>query len=221
MSYYKNFKIVIGTPLWRLYLRWAYKKCIADFNKLNFFPNFTAPDFTCLLCGVGNETTADEFIKFIIQRNKKARIIIIDLGKEQIHAVKNLIEKKYSSLDITVKQINALELNSFIKKASIDWIETDGFLEFFDKNSLQKLLIIWHRLLKQKGFITLREPSSQGNIGNIIDLLRMWIGKVWLGVKLYLHNKKGLTALFKKSGFIFHNDPTFIPTFNRYSLVKR
>lgn len=220
MSYYKNFKIVIGTPLWRLYLRWAYKKCIADFNKLNFFPDFTAPNFTCLLCGVGNETTADEFIKFTTKKNKKAKIIIIDLGKEQIQAINNLIRKKYSNLNIIVKQINALELGTYFKKDSINWIETDGFLEFFDKNSLQKLLIIWHKLLKQKGFITLREPSSQGNIGRIIDLLRMWIGKIWLGVKLYLHNKKELAALFKQSGFMFHNDPTFIPTFNRYSLIK-
>lgn len=220
MSYYLNFRLVIGTPLWRLYLRWAYKKCIDDFSKLNFSPDFKKQSFTCLLCGVGNETTADEFIKFTIQRNKKAKIIIIDLGEEQVHAVNKLIQKKYSSLNIVVKQINALALDTYFKKDSIDWIETDGFLEYFDKDSLYKLLITWYKLLKQKGFITLREPASQGKMEEIIDMLRIWIGKVWLGVTLYLHNKKELTSLFKKSGFIYNENTTFIPTFNRYSLIK-
>ncbi|MFA6570048.1 MAG: hypothetical protein WCT77_02300, partial [Bacteroidota bacterium] len=58
MSYYKNFRIIIGTPLWRLYLRWRYKKSIEDFYKLGFQPNFSNKSFTTLLCGVGNETTA-------------------------------------------------------------------------------------------------------------------------------------------------------------------
>jgi SAM-dependent methyltransferase len=220
MNYYKNFKIVIGTPLWRLYLHWAYKKCLEDFNKLNFSPDFKERDFTALLCGVGNETTADEFIKFTLQRNKKAKIIIIDLGKEQVEAVKRLIREKYSSFDIVVKQMNALDLNTYLKSDSIDWIETDGFLEYFDKDSLNKLLKIWHKLLKPDGFITLRETGSRGWMGNIIDKSRIWIGKVWLGVRLYQYNSQQLTSLFKKTGFKYVETSTFIPTFNRYSLIK-
>lgn len=127
MSYYRKFRIVIGAPPWRIYLRWAYKKCIEDLNKLNFKPNFNKKDFTCLLCGVGNETTADEFIKFVIKRNSKSKIIIIDIGEEQIKAVERLVKNNYQNLNIKIKKIDALKLDTLLGKYSLDWIETDGF----------------------------------------------------------------------------------------------
>lgn len=105
MSYYRNFNIILGNPLWRRYLRWAYKTCISDLEKLHCEPDFSKKDFTVLLCGVGNENTADEFIKFVTARNQKAKIIIIDIADEQINAVKELVKTKYSSLNIIVKQI--------------------------------------------------------------------------------------------------------------------
>src|SRR5579872_2104529 len=108
MSYYKNFKIVIGNPLYAVFLRWAYKKGIEDLQKINFQPNFTSTNFQCLLCGVGNEQTADVFITFVTQRNKLAKIWIIDMGEEQIAAVQKLVNQKYSKLNIVVKRMNAL-----------------------------------------------------------------------------------------------------------------
>lgn len=220
MSYYHRFKIIIGSPLWRFYLRWAYGKCIEDLDTLHFIPDFNNRDFTCLLCGVGNETTADEFIQFANKKNLKAKIIIIDLGKEQIQAVKNLIRKKYLSHNIEVKQIDALQLTTFIKPNSINWIETDGFLEFFDKKSLNKLMQIWNKILKNNGFITLREPASEGKLGQITDNLRIWIGKRWLGITIYRHTKQELNLMFQKSGFKYVTGYTSIPTFKRYSLIK-
>ena len=95
MSYYRNFKIIIGTPLWRYFFRQEYKKCVDNLKKLNLSPDFYKNSFTALLCGVGNEVTADEFIKFILAKNK-----------------------------------------------SVDWIETDGFLEYFPKEDLNKLLFV-------------------------------------------------------------------------------
>ncbi len=219
MSYYRNFRLVIGSPLWRLYLRWAYRKCIDDFKYLDFIPDFKNKTFTCLLCGVGNEVTADEFIKFALLKNKKAKIIIIDLGKEQIQAVRKLIQKKHSTINIKVKQMNALDLDKMLKDNSIDWIETDGFLEFFDKDSLYRLLTIWDKLLKPKGFITLREPASRGTIGHIIDKLRVWAAKIWLGITIYRYDQDKLTSLFNKTGFEYVEHSTFIPTFDRFSLI--
>ncbi|OGK15839.1 hypothetical protein A2774_05890 [Candidatus Roizmanbacteria bacterium RIFCSPHIGHO2_01_FULL_39_12c] len=218
--YYRRFKIVIGSPLWKFYLGWAYKKCVEDFIKLNFIPDFNKKDFTCLLCGVGNEVTADEFIKFVITRNQQAKIKIIDLANEQTNAVSKLVEGKYSSFDIGIKQINALDLSSFIPKNSITWIETDGFLEFFSKKALNKLLDVWGIILKKDGFITLREPASIGKVGRLIDFFRIWIAKKWLGVTIYNHTKLDLDKTFREHGFSFTSAPTFIPTFTRYSLIK-
>jgi len=218
MSYYRKFRIVIGTPLWRLYLRWAYKKCVCDVKKLDFYPDFIKKDFTCLLCGVGNETTADEFIKFVTERNPSPKIIIIDIGDEQIAAVKKLIAKKYLNLNIKVKKINALRLKTFIKKNTIDWIETDGFFEYFDDKSLKKLLLIWKELLTKDGFITTRACSSHGLIDQIIDKSRIWLGKVWIGVTLYPHDRKKLRNLLKETGFKYFKGLTGLPTFKRYSI---
>ncbi|MBI4225900.1 hypothetical protein HY612_02195 [Candidatus Roizmanbacteria bacterium] len=218
--YYRRFKIIIGSPLWRIYLKRAYRKCIEGLRQLNFVPDFNKKDFTCLLSGAGNETTADEFIKFVIARNRKAGIIIIDIGDEQIEAVKRLVQNKYQSLNIKVKQINALDLTSFIQKNNIDWIETDGFLEYFNTESLDSLLNVWNKILKKNGFITLREFASDGMIGKLIDYFRLWIAKKWLGVTIYIHTKKGLEDIFKKNNFKFVSGSTLIPTFKRYSLIR-
>ena len=98
MSYYKNFGLVLGNPLWRVYLRWRYKKSINDFNKLNITPNFAKQHFSCLLCGVGSEVTAEEFINFVLKRNPNPNIWMIDLGQEQIDAIKKMVVKKFATI---------------------------------------------------------------------------------------------------------------------------
>lgn len=218
--YYHRFKIIIGSPVWRFYLRWAYRKCIDDLSKLDFRADFNRQGFTALLCGVGNETTADEFIKFVIRRNKNGKIIIIDIGAEQIKAVTKLVQNKYSSLDITIKQMDALELPSFLPNKSIDWIETDGFLEYFDKSDLHKLLNIWRISLKGNGFITIREFASDGGIGELIDYFRILIAKKWMGITLYKHTKIELEKTLNEHKFSFISGSTALPTFKRYSIIK-
>ena len=206
--------------MWKYYLRWVYKKCIDDFSKLDFKPNFTSENFKCLLCGVGNEVTADEFISFVLKRNSKAKIIIIDIGNEQIKAVKKLIKDKYPTKKIKVIKANALKLLNLLDEKSIDWIETDGFFEYFDKLSLKQLLQVWKKLLKINGFITTRVCVSNSKFDKLVDRLRVKIGKDWLGVKLYPHSKKEVHSLIKKMGYRFITKSTLLPTFKRYSLVK-
>lgn len=221
MSYYKNFRIIIGTPLWRDYLRWVYKTSIDDFNKLKFTPDFNKKGFTCLLCGVGNEVTADEFLRFILEKNSQAKIWIIDLGGEQIEAVKSLVEQKYPGQNITIKKINALELDKIIKPGSIDWIETDGLFEFFNNDALEKLLKVWTKLLAKNGFVTTRACSSKDFIDRLMEDLKVWGGKKWLGVTAYAHTRKQMHDLFKKAGFKFVEGSTPLKHFKRYSLIGR
>ena len=221
MSYYRNFGIVLGNPLWRIYLRWAYKTCTADLEKLGFKPNFTKKDFTCLLCGVGNENTADEFIEFVHKRNTKAKIIIIDIADEQTKAVNNLAQRKYKDSNIIVKKIDALELDTFLPKQTVDWIETDGFPEFFDHDSLKKLLSVWKKILTKKGFITFRDSVTDSFIEGLVDYLRIWIAKVWLEITVYSHTRNELRKLFTSVGFRYTEHSTVLPTFRRYSLINK
>lgn len=220
MSYYKNFRIVIGTPLWRLYLRWVYKQGLSDFKKFNYNPNFSQDNFTCLLCGVGNEVTADEFIKFVLEKNKQAKIWIIDLGKEQIEAVKNLVQGKYSDANISVKKINALDLKTIIKPHTIDWIETDGLFEFFDKDSLKQLLIVWKGLIAKNGFITTRACSTENFWDRLLDQIKVWGGKNWLNVEVYSHTRKCLYDIFHSLEFKFTERSTALSIYKRYSILN-
>lgn len=219
MSYYKNFGLILKNPLWRLYLRWRYQRSIDDFAKLNFLPNFSKKDFSCLLCGVGNEVTAEEFIKFILKRNPDPNIWMIDLGEEQIDAIKRMVNKKFPDLKIKIKQINALGLNSLIKEHSIDWIETDGLFEFFDNSSIRKLLDVWKKLLSNDGFITTTATSSRWKLQEYFDTVKIWAGKVWLGVKVYPHTRTQMHQNFKSAELKFVEGPTPIPYFKRYSLI--
>lgn len=220
MSYYQNFGIVLGNPLWRVYLRWAYKTCGADLEKIGFKPNFSKKDFTALLCGVGNENTADEFIKFVIAKNLKGKIIIIDIADKQIDAVNRLVKDKYSNINIKVKQIDALKLNTFLEKNSVDWIETDGFPEYFNHVSLIKLLSVWKTILVKNGFITFRDCVTEGFLEHLADRFRIWIAKVWLGITVYSHSKKEMKTLFDSFRFKYIEGLTLLPTFRRYSLVN-
>lgn len=220
MSYYKNFKIVLSSRIFKSYLLWAYRKGIEDLAKINLQPNFTKADFSCLLCGVGFEGTADLFINFVTQRNPKAKIWTIDLGAEQIAAVDKLVKEKYPDLDITVKKINALDLETLIPKNSLDWIETDGVLEYFDSPSLEKLLIIWNTILKPDGFITTRDFSTGNGIARATDAFRIWLGKHWLGVSIFRHTKEEFARLFKQVGFKYVEGLTPLPTFKRFLIVK-
>lgn len=126
-----------------------------------------------MLCGVGNEATADEFIKFVLSKNRNPKIIIIDIANEQIKAVERLKKAKYKRLNIKIKRINALNLGSYIRTSSLDWIETDGFFEYFDSKSLEKLLLLWRKLLVKNGFVTARTFSSKSMIDRFIDKLRI------------------------------------------------
>lgn len=204
---------------WRPYLRWAYGQGIKDLTRLSRSVIFTQKEFTCLLSGVGGEITADEFISFVLKKNKNAKVYVIDLGKEQTRAVKWLVSKKYYGYDVHVQEANAMDL-SFLKTSSVDWIETDGLLEYFDEHSLNKLLEEWKRILKDTGFITIREFASEGAVGNTIDKFRVWIGKTYLGVKFYVYTKKSLESIFRKNGFRFASGKSPYPSYVRYTLIK-
>lgn len=219
-DYYNRFGMVLRSPLFPVYLRWAYHQGLRDVESLGMRPNFNNVSFSCLLSGCGNEQTADTFIQFVIQRNKKAKIYIIDLGEEQITAIRKLVAAKYKGLNIKVHQVNALELDNIIKPQSLDWIETDGFMEYFDHPSLKKLLQIWHLFLKKEGFITTRDCVTEGKLTQIVDYFRVNTANLWLGVKLFVHTKQNFENLFHSIGFKHFLGNTWLYTYRRFALIK-
>ena len=219
-DYYDRFGIILRSPFFPIYLRWAYRRGLNDVETLGLRPDLTQKDFTCLLSGCGNELTADTFIQFVIQKNKKATIYIIDLGEKQVNAIKKLIDTKYINPNIKVYKVNALEINSIIKPHSLNWIETDGFMEYFDHPSLKKLLQTWHDLLKKDGFVTTRDCITEGEITKIADYVRIKVADLWLGVSLFPHTKQDYEKIFSQIGFKYSFGSTLLYTYRRFALVK-
>lgn len=218
-NYYQRFQIITHLFFFRWYLQWAYKQGIDDAKKLEANTFFTEKNFSCLLCGVSGEITAEEFIKFVITKNPKAQITIIDMGEKQITSIKKLVVKRYKKYSINIKQINALDLHKHFKQNTFNWIETDGFIEYFNKENLQKLLQEWRIILKKDGFITTRDFASIKPFGFIIDTIRYWFIKYYLTLPIYIHTKKQLDNIFKQNKFKFISRFTPLPTYRRYALI--
>lgn len=220
MSYYINFKIIIGNPLFYLYLKWAYKKGVDDLKYFGVTAQFKKKNFFCLLCGVGNESTADLFIQFITIRNPNPTIYIIDIAEEQITAVKKMVNKKYSGFNINIIQTDALDLKKYIKRTSVDWIETDFILAFFDSIRLKKLFEVWKHILAKDGYITFRDSVTLNGFDRILDRIKIFIGKIWLGISVYSHSLDELTGIFHRSGFQYKYSDIFMPYLKRFCIIK-
>lgn len=219
MDYYRRFQLITHLFFFRSLIRSAYARGVGDLARLGVTPKFTRSDFACLLCGVSGEITAEEFIEFVLAKNQKAKITIIDYGEEQVAAVQKLVSAKYADRDIAVMQLNALKLTERFGPRSFDWIETDGLIEYFDKPSLKSLLNQWKTVIKPGGFITTRDFASSSLFGSQVDRFRMWFIKKHLTLTGHIHTKRELDEMFTASGFRFVSGPTPVPTLKRYVLI--
>lgn len=219
-NYYLRFQIISHNPLWRTYLRWAYQKCIDDIKNKGYKVDFLRRDFTALLCGTSGEITSLEFVNFVFSKNPEAKIIILDISSIQLEKSKNILSKKFPKAKIKYIQSDANDTS--IKNQSVDYIETDGLLEYFSKPNLFFLLKEWKRILKKNGIVTFRAFASDSFLGRIVDKIRLFIGKYYLHVKLYAHTFIDTSKVIKKAGFSFvHGGGTFCPTFKRFSLYNK
>jgi len=219
-KYYSRFQLFTHNPLWKKNLRWAYQRCIDDLGKINHCPNFSKKNFTALLCGTSGEKTSSIFVNFVLSKNKNAKIIILDISETQLVKSKSVLTKQFPKANI--KYVKADAKNTEIKTASIDYIETDGFLEYFDADGLLLLLNEWKRLLSNGGFVTTRAFASNSFFGKITDKIRVLIGKHYLNVTLHVHHMKDIIGAIRKTGLDFvQGGGTFFPTFKRFSLLKK
>jgi len=218
-DFYKKFQIVSKFPLWPSYLRQVYKKAIVDALALGIGSLQNRASFTCLLCGVSGEITANEFIKFALKLHPKCKIMVIDLGEPQVNSVKQLVAEKFSEADIEIRRANALNLD-FIQNNSIDWIDTDGFFSFFDKDQLVALFKEWKRILRKDGFITFRELTSDNVLSISANKFRDRVSRVYINTKLHLHTFEELKKDFATLQFKYARHHSPIPFLERYCLLN-
>ncbi len=220
MSYYYNFKIVLGSKKWTEFLNWAYSHGYEDAIKHKSNSVLTKSEKVCLLCGCGNENTAETFIQFCQKHFPGSKVIIVDFGHEQIEAIKNLVKTRYSDSEIEIIETDALKLEDFVKPESVDWIETDGFWEYFDDRSLLELLKIWYKILKKGGFATTRDFMENGTVDRITDFLRILGAKLWPGVNLFTHSLKNVNGMIREAGFDYVVYPTRVVNYKGFTLFK-
>jgi len=219
-KYYSRFKIVSHNLFWKIYLRWAYKKCIEDLKKVSHDFNFSKKDFTALLCGTSGDVTSQEFVKFVFSKNPNAEVRILDVSLTQLEKSKEVLSEKF--LNAKIRYILSDAKATQIEDNSIDYLETDGLLEYFSKEDIYLLFKEWKRILKIDGIITLRAFASSSFWGRIIDRIRLFISKQYLGVTLYAHSLKHILGVVKKTEFsVIQGGNTFCPTFKRFSLYNK
>ncbi|MBI2009840.1 MAG: hypothetical protein HYS86_01545 [Candidatus Chisholmbacteria bacterium] len=217
LKYYNRFQPFISNPLWRLYIRWAYHTSLSDLGKLSHQSPFQTNKPSVLLCGVGSLVTAEEFIRFTLNQNSEAKIIIVDLRPQQIKQIKRLALQKFPKTNVKAQKLNALHLLKIIPLQSLDWIETDALFEFLSPSELKRLIHIWHQLLKPTGFATTRIIVSNP----LTDWLLLKFATRWLHTNFYRHQTQSLENLFLQTGFFFVSDPTPIPYLKRYTLTPK
>lgn len=218
-SYYKRMQIITSNPIWKKYLSWAYQKCIDDFRKISFQPDFSTDNFTALLCGTSGEVTSEQFLKFIFNKNPEAKIIILDISSEQLEKSKIKLSQKYPHKDIVhlLSDAKHTQLNN----ESVDYIETDGFLEYFNSKNLDLLFNEWKRILRPNGFVTTRAFASSSALGRLIDKLRIFAAKHYLGVEIFSHSIQSMTKSIRNAGLNHvQGGGTLVPTFKRFSMNK-
>lgn len=218
-NFYKKCQILWKFPLWPHYLQWVYKKAIHDSSDLGILSLSKRKNPTILLCGVAGEITANEFITFVLKQNSVSKIIIIDIGKEQIESVRRLVKEKFSDANIIIRQADALNLE-FINDKSIHWIDTDGFFSFFDKKQLVNLLKEWKRILHEDGFITFRELTSHGSISSFLNIIRNNLLKLYLRIESHMHTEIELKKDFQELRYKYSHGNSPIPLFDRFCLIN-
>ncbi len=219
-NFYIDFQLVTHFPIWRYYLRWCYKQTIIDSQKAKLKSIHERIRPTCLLCGASGEITAEEFIKFTLKQNLNSNINIIDIGEQQVKKILEIVLKKYTDHKITVKKVNALNL-SFIQNNSVDWIDTDGFLGFFNYDELIGLFKEWKRILKDDGYITFREIIRESLFTSIADSVRNFLSKNYMKIVLNKHTLKEFNGIVNQTGFTYYKEKSIIPGFQRYCLFLK
>lgn len=210
----------MSNPLLGRYLQHSYSSAFSDLQYLNRLPNFSKKDFSCWLCGVAGASTAEKFLDFIFNKNPLSDVTILDLGEDQIKEIRKLIEKKYSDKKIRLIRANALDANKYFRQRSVDWIDTDNIMMFFDNKSLKKLLVIWRNILKDNGWISFRESARKGKFGVFFDWVLIRCGKYIFDAKLVGRSVQELRKMIGDSGFRFHEGNSLLPTVKRFCLVK-
>lgn len=215
----KKFDLVTNNGVWRFYLRWVYKKCIQDLSDWGSPVKFNKVDFTALLCGTAGAATSKEFIDFILSHNPQAKIIILDLGENQIKDSKRMVKNHYPSSNIECIQADARSIP--LKSSSIDLIETDGVFEFMSGNDVKKTLKEWNRILSIDGKCTFRDFASYSFFPTLINNMKLFIGKTLFKAQLFNHTYDEFIKMFNEANFEYLSaGGALVPTLRRFVLRK-
>ncbi|MCA9372216.1 class I SAM-dependent methyltransferase [Candidatus Woesebacteria bacterium] len=173
-----------------------------------------------MLCGTSGERTSSIFVDFVLSKNNQAKIIILDISEMQLTESKKLLTKLFPKADI--EYIKADAKKTSLISESIDFIETDGFFEYFNSKDLLLLMKEWRRLLRKDGFATTRAFASSSFFGKMVDIIRVFICKHYLDVIIHVHHMNAIEDIINKARFKFvQGGGSFCPTFKRFSLLKK
>ena len=217
-AYYKRFRIFTHSVIWKIYISNSLTNSLYDLDALGRSSIFEKPGFTAMQCGTSGFKTSKCFFDFLLKRNSDCRIIVLDKSNYPLNEIKRNVHRKYSGIKFSFIQCDALSIP--IADASVDYIETDSFFQFFSLTALNQMLSEWHRVLKPDGFITTRCFCRNNQFGKIFDFFRKQLGK-YLNVQFIIHDYPSIIASLNLAGFNFKSNCYALPTLRRFTLIKQ
>ena len=182
-----------GFRLHRWYLAAAYRAGYEQLRRMGADPLARA-GARVLLCGTGSAETSLAFARFVRERNPSASLVVLDLSARPLVASRALVP----GAGWLRADARALP----IAGESIDLIETDFFLQYFEPEAKRVIAAEWSRVLAPGGAIMSRDYVLDGSasVERLLDRGRRALFRRTLGIDTFSVRRLELAEIFGAAG---------------------
>lgn len=182
---------------------------------------FTLPNPRFAQIGSAMAETARTFINFVHQINPQASIFITDISSTPLQDSIN------SGIRNGVNKVHFLQADTFslpIKPNSLDLIETDGLLQFFDDPIKADIIDEWFRTLKPGAIVTTRDwmlppDAPESLVDEAVQRQREM--QQFFGVSPVLTTRRNVEQLFRNAGFEIYVEQSITEKNLHYIIARK
>jgi ubiquinone/menaquinone biosynthesis C-methylase UbiE len=181
------------SPLHRRYLAVAYTHSLEDARACGADPLAgTRP--RVLLCGTGSAQTTAAFLGHLARARGAVEPLVLDLSHEPLRAA------MASGARASFARADARDLP--LEDGSVDLIESDFFLQYFDTEGKRRIVREWARVLSARGVITTRDYVARAGSGvdAFLDRVRVQTLRFFLARAFHTTSESEISSTFRDHG---------------------
>jgi SAM-dependent methyltransferase len=181
------------SPLHRRYLTAAYAHSLAQARTLGDDP-LAGRRTRVLLCGTGSAETTAAFLGHLASARGAVEAFVLDLAAEPLRA------SMASGAAAFFARADARDLP--LEDRSVDLIESDFFLQYFDAQGKRRIVAEWARVLSPGGVITTRDyvPRAGCGVDAFLDRARVRTLRFFLGRTFHTTSEADIVSTFRDHG---------------------